>query len=264
MLRASVVLLRSASAQEAYARSVAAAGRALEINPELPEAYSARGFAKALLAWDWDGAERDFKRALELDPHSASAHGAYSNYLTIVGKYEEAIEESRIAEDARRSRQSASRRVAWAYYMARRYHEAIEQLRRVLDMDPTYSPARTLLARAYAMVGWHNDAIREIEPIPRGFEAIAAQVYAQAGQPDRARELLASATLPHNNGNPRYQIAAAFAGLGDREQALVWLERAFEVHDPGLVHIARDPRLDPLRGDPRFDVLVARLYRAAR
>lgn len=254
----------SIPAEQAYARSLAAAGKALEINADLPEAYSARGFARALLGWEWKDAEQDFKRALELDPHSASAHGAYSNYLTMVGRYEEAIDQSRIAEERTPFSPVATRRVAWAYYMARRYHEAIEQLRRVLDMDPTYGPARTLLARAYSMVGWHNDAIREIEPIPREFEAIAAQIYAQAGQLDRARELLAIATLPHNNGNPRYQIAAAYAALGDHEQALLWLDRAFAVHESGLVHLARDPRLDPLRGDPRFDLLVARLYQGTR
>jgi tetratricopeptide (TPR) repeat protein len=250
----------SASAEDAYARAIGSATQAIAINPELPEAYSARGFAKAMLAWDWAGAEADFRRALELDPHSAAAHGAYSNYLTIVGRYEAAIEESRIAEERAPLSPVTSRRVAWAYYMARRYHEAIEQLRHVLDMDPSYSPARTLLARAYVMVGWYDDAIREVEPVPKGFEAIAAQVYAQAGRTDHARELLASAVLPHNIGNPPYQIAAAFAALRDRDQALVWLERAFQVHDTGLLHLAQDPRLDPLRGDPRFDALLARLH----
>jgi tetratricopeptide (TPR) repeat protein len=252
----------SASAREAYARAVASAERALALNPDLPEAWSARGFAKALLAWNFTGAEADFTRALELDPHSVAAHGAYSNYLTIVGRHEEAIEQARIAEERAPLSPVTSRRVAWAYYMARRYHEAIEQLRRVLEMDPNYSPARTLLARTYVMVGWNDDAVREIKPWPEGFEAIAAQVYGKAGQETIARGLLDTAVKPHNFGNPPYQIAAAFAALPDRDQALHWLERAFDVHDPALVHLEQDPRLDSLRGDPRFAALIARLHGA--
>jgi tetratricopeptide (TPR) repeat protein len=254
----------AASALEAYTRATAAAERALQLNPDLPEAYSARAFAKALLAWDWEGAEGDFRRAIELDPHSAAVRGAYSNYLTIVGRDDAAIDESRLAEERAPLSPVASRRVAWAYFMARRYHEAIEQLRRVLDMDPNYSPARTLLARAYAMVGWHDDAIREIEPVPRGFEAIAAQVYARAGRAEHARKLLAAAVLPHNVGNPPYQIAVAFASLHDADRTVSWLQRAFEVRDPGVVHIGRDPRLDPVRNDARVGALVARLGKKPR
>jgi serine/threonine-protein kinase len=249
----------AASAREAFLRATQAADKALEINPDLPDAYSARGFAKATLAWDWPGAEADFKRALDLDPSSPAAHGTYSNYLTMVGDHHLAIQHARIAEDRAPLSPVEGRRVAWAFYIARRYHEAIEQLRHVLDRDPSYDPARTLLARAYVLVGEGEAAIKVLEPIPNGFEAIAAQVYAQAGRREQARRLLAQAVLPHNLGNPPFQIAAAFAALGDREPAIAWLEKAADVHDSGLVTMADDPRLDPLRGDPRFEDLKARV-----
>ena len=90
----------------------------------------------------------------------------------------------------------------------------------------TFHLARTLLARAAVIVDGVDEAIREIEPVPQGFEAIAAQVYARAGRPEQARGLLAQATRPHNLGNPPYQIGAAFAALEDSDQAMAWLERA--------------------------------------
>lgn len=249
----------TASAPEAFARALGAANHAIALNPELPEAYATRGYAKALLAWDWSGADADYRRALELDPESAAVRTSYSDYLSMVGRHEDAIEQSRLAEDRAPLSSVVARRLGWAFYMGRRYDEAIVQLHNVLAVEPTYSPARTLLARAYAMAGRYDEAVQQVEPVEKGFEAIAAQVYAQAGRRDQAHRLLAIATAPNAEGNPRYQIAAAYASLGDIDTAMLYLERAFAEHDPGLVNIAYDPRLDNLRGDPRFQSVMARM-----
>lgn len=244
------------SAADAYTRAVQAANEAIALNPDLSDAYAIRAYAKALLAWDWEGAEADYQRALAIDPQSAAVHASYSNYLTMVGRHAEAIEESRLAEERSPLSAAISRRLAWAQYMARDYDGAIAQLEKVLSFEPDYGPARSLLARAYAMAGRIDKALELAVP-QEGLEALSAQVYAQAGKRAEALELIARAARVEP-GNP-YQVAAALALMGDRREAVSWIARAFEVRDPSLVNIAFDPRLDNLRSDPEFESYVRRM-----
>jgi eukaryotic-like serine/threonine-protein kinase len=247
-------------AREALPRALEAVNQALAINPRLPEAYATRGFAQAILAWNWTAADADYRRALELDPESAAVRTSFSNFLTMLGRHEEAIRENRIAEQRAPFSTVILRRTGWALYMARRYDEAIGQLESVLAIEPTYTPARSLLARAYAMAGMHEQAIRYIEPVDPGFEGLAAQVYAQAGRPDEARRLLAAAVAPGARVNSKYQIATGYAALGDTDAAIEYLEGAFADHDPALVNLGFDPRLDRVRGDPRVQRLLNRMH----
>lgn len=248
-----------ASARDAFPRAIEAVDQALALNPELPEAYATRGFAKAILAWDWTGADVDYRRALELDPESAAVRTSYSNFLTMVGRHEEAIAQNRIAEQRAPFSLVILRRTGWALYMARRYDEAIVQLESTLAIEPTYTPARSLLARAYAMAGRFADALTQVEPVEPGFEGLAAQVYAQAGRRDEALRLLAVATAPETKPNSKYQIATAYATLGDADAAIGYLEQAMEDHEPALVNLGFDPRLDQVRGDPRFHAVLTRM-----
>jgi serine/threonine-protein kinase len=247
------------AARDAFPLALGTVNQALALNPDLPEAYAVRGFAKAILAWDWTGADADYRRALELDPESAAVRTSYSNFLTMVGRHEEAIEQNRIAERRAPFSTVILRRTGWALYMARRYDEAIAQLEATLAIEPTYSPARSLLARAYSMAGRHQEALAYNTPVDAGFEGIAAQVYAQAGHRDEARRLLAVATAPETKANSKYQIATAYASLGDVETAIAYLEQAFEDHEPALVNLGIDPRLDPVRGEERFQRLMGRM-----
>jgi TolB-like protein/Tfp pilus assembly protein PilF len=248
------------SSSAAYERAMEAANRAISLDPELPDGWASRGYAQALLGWNWRAADADFQRALTLGPNSPAVRGAYSNYLSMVGRHDEAITQARLAEERAPQSPSIGRRVAWALYMRRHYDEAISQLEHVLATEPGYAPARSLLARAYAMAGRYDEAITQIEPVQKGFEAISAQVYAQAGRRDEALRLLASATRPGQaSGNPPYQVAAAYASLHDQQAAIRWMTRAFEVRDPSLVNIAFDPRLDASRDNPEFNALVQRM-----
>lgn len=202
--------------------------------------------------------------AMELFPplptRTNQLDNVYGATIKMVGRHDEAVVEARLAEERAPLSPAISRRVAWALYMGRRFDEAIAQLERVLATEHGYTPARTLIARAYAMVGRYDDAAAQIEPVHAGGEAIAAQVYAQAGRRAEAMRLLAIAIRPGQvAGNPPYQVAAAYASLPDPDAAVGWMQRAFEVRDPSLVNIAFDPRLDPVRGDARFDELVARM-----
>jgi tetratricopeptide (TPR) repeat protein len=247
----------STSPAEAFARAVQAANQAIALNPELSEAYATRGYARALLAWDWAGAEVDYQHAIAIDPQSANVRTLYSNYLTMVGRHSEAIEQSRIAEARMPLSSIVSRRLGWALFMARDYDGAIAQLEKVLAFEPEYAPAKSLLARTYAMVGRIGEALEYAAP-QAGLEALSAQVYAQAGRRDDAMDLIERATLA-KPGNP-YQIGAAYALMGEPREAVAWMTRAFELHDPSLVNIAFDPRLDSLRSDPEFDALVRRMH----
>ena len=262
---ANAIVLQSAysgatDSAEAYRRAVAEAREALVIDPDLPEAWSARGFAKLALAWDWPGAAADLRRALDLDPNSATAHGDYSNYLTIVGRHEDALKEALIAEARVPFSTVHSRRVGWAYYHGRSYEAAIAQLRQTLTLDSSYDPARTLLARTYVMNGQFVEAIREIEATGPVNDAMRAQIYATAGRRDDAVRTLKRVLAPSYTFARRpYHIALVYAALGDRDACFEWLQRAFQQKDANMAHLAVDPALDPVRSDPRFAGMLAKM-----
>ena len=247
------------SARDAFPRAIASADRAIGLNSQLGEAYATRGFAKALLAWDWVGATADYRRAIELEPDSPTVRTSFSNFLTMTGRHEDAIVQNQLAEQRSPLSRVIARRTGWALYMARRYDEAISHLEALVALEPSYEPAVTLLARAYSMAGRHNEAVVQIRQFERGLEALAAQVYAQAGDTDTAQRLLNIATAPNATGYPAYQLAASFALLGDIDASIMYLEQAFDEHEAGLVNIAFDPRLDSIRGDPRYSPLLARM-----
>lgn len=250
----------SVDSAEGFRRTMQASERALAVDPELPEAWSARAFAKLALAWDWPGAASDFQKALELDRESATVHGDYSNYLTIVGRHTDAVRESLLAEARVSFSPLHSRKVAWAYYMARNYDAAIAQLHKVLAFDSGYVPARTLLARAYALKGQFAESIREMKAAAAGNEAMLAQIYATAGMPDEARRTLADVLAPSYQFPRRpYHIALVYAALGDADACFQWLERAFDERDANMAHLAVDPVLDPVRDDPRLARLLQRM-----
>jgi TolB-like protein/tetratricopeptide (TPR) repeat protein len=248
------------SSSEGLRRTLDASARALAVDSDLPEAWSARAFAKLALGWDWSGAASDFQRALELDRESPTVRGDYANYLTIVGRHREAIRESLFAETRASLSPLHSRKVAWAYYMARDYDAAIAQLHKVIALDSEYQPARTLLARAYVLDGRMDEAIREMKAAAPGNEAMLAQVYAATGMRDEALRTLSDVLAPSYRFPRRpYHVALVYAALGDRDRTFEWLERAFAEKDANMAHLAVDPALDSMRGDPRFKRLLARM-----
>lgn len=242
----------------AFDRAVAASNRAIHLDPDLAEAYAARGFAKLTLAWDWPGAEADFRRALELGPNAPGVQNQYSNYLTIHARHDEAIAAARRGEERAPLAPNSSRIVGWALYMARRYDEAIAQLQRTLAIEPDYQPARTLLGRAYSLTGRHIEATREFEIT--GWTAMLAVAHARAGDGEEALRLLAEMLAAGAQPRPTaYELAAVYSALGDVPAALDQLEAAFRDRDSALTLIAVDPLLDPLRSSPRFADLLRRL-----
>jgi tetratricopeptide (TPR) repeat protein len=248
---------------EGAAEAIANASRALAIDPGLAEAYTSLAFANFFLLWDFTAAGQQFMQALELNASYATAHHWYGNYLSDMGREDEALVEIRRALDLDPLSAIISRDVAWPLFFSRRYDEAIAQLDVTLAAFPGYLPAERLRARALAHRGEHAEAVRQFEQQkaradnPRA-RCELAWAYALAGRREDALAELASAQSQKTGVYP-YDVALVFAALKQPDDALAALERAFSERDPTMVNLRHDPRFDSLRAEPRYQRLVAQM-----
>lgn len=252
----------------AYPVANAAITRALEIDPELPEAYAVSGMLAATYEWDYPKAERAFKRGIELGPNLAITHFRYGwTYLSAVGRHEEAISEmKRAVEIEPLAVQQGSNYSAVLLY-ARRFDEALEQARRTYELDPTQIGAQNWLCHPLNAKGLYIEAITVGERAAKSqvntvtsFAACLGVAYARSGQREKSLELLATVKeMSKTSYVSSYWMAAHYVALGDREAAFSELEKAFERRDWFLRYIRTDFYMDPLRGDPRFDAIVNKL-----
>jgi eukaryotic-like serine/threonine-protein kinase len=245
---------------EAYAKGKAAARKALELDDSLAEAHVALAYALWQGDWDWSGTERELNRALELNPNSDSAHNMYAYYLSLLGRHQEAIAEAtRVVEISPLLAWPYSS-LGWEYYVARRYDDALAQFQKALQV--TTNPwAHMNLAWAYREKGLYKEAIAEFLQMPDGAVKFGhlGNAYARAGQKAEAQELLQKLIELSKQKVGTYEVALVYAGLGDKDRAFEWLEKAYKVHDKGMCFLKVDPPLDPLRSDPRFQDLLRRM-----
>jgi tetratricopeptide (TPR) repeat protein len=250
----------SVPSTEAFPRALDASNRAIELDEGLPEAWAARAFARFTLERNWTAAESDFQRALELGPESVDVLDSYANFLTCRGRHGEAIAVSRKAEERAPFSVAISRDLAWSYYMARDFDNAIRQARRALAIEPTYVSARTVLARALLFRGRFAEGIGELESTGPEYDAMLAAGYAMAGRRDDAERLINQMLSPtYDRRVVAYEIALAHVALHDEARAIEWLEVAVRDHDAQLTELSVDPMLDPIRSNPRFQSLIARV-----
>jgi TolB-like protein len=247
---------------EAFPRQRAAAMKAIELDDMLPEGHVELADAVLNLNWDWAACERELKRALELNPSSASAHSKYSGYLVRVGRLEEAVDELKqlLVLDPVSSRSFMT--AGFDYYYARHYDEALAQIQKANTFLP--NPAETLfpLGVIYAEKAMYPEAIEQFQKLGDTPHALghAGNAYARMGQTMKAREIIRKLEdHVEREGVGRYEIALVYAGLGERDEAFAWLEKSFQAHDKGLTFLKADPCLDPLRSDPRFQDLLQRV-----
>ncbi|HEY3171062.1 MAG TPA: tetratricopeptide repeat protein [Thermoanaerobaculia bacterium] len=243
-----------------------AALKALEIDDTLAGAHETLGFLNRAYDWDWPAAEKEFRRALELNPSYSDAHHEYALLLSSLGKFEEALARERQAIDLDPLAVLYRHGLAWKLYLARRYDEAIEQYRKTLEMDPNFPRTHLRLGEAYATKGMYPEAIAEYEKFSAlgggsTIEtAMIGNAHARAGE--RAEALNALGQLEAESKRryvPAYHFAIVYTGLGDRDRAFAWLDRAYEERSQFLVDLKYLPILDPLRSDPRFSELVKRV-----
>jgi len=252
---------------DALLQAKEAALKALELDDTLAEAHASLAFIAETHEWDWLTAEREYKRALELNPGYAQAHHWYAGYLMFVGRFDEGIAEAKRARELDPLSLPINNALAGRLLVAGRYDEALAQLRETLEMNPRFAPAHNRLGWAYLAEGRHEEAIREFQMaidlsgtddpdllLDLGFG------YAIADRRAEATRILARLKGQHERGLiPSGAIAILYGALGERDNAFAWLEKAYEERDPELTYIKVGPRFEPLRHDARFQKLVRRI-----
>src|SRR5947207_4712415 len=246
----------------------AAARKALELDSTLAEAHSALGLTLALYDWDFAASAREFESAIEFNPNYATAHQWFGNsVLLITGDFDRAIAEGKRAVQLDPLSLVIIGDLGGDYLMARRYDEAIAEFQKALAMDARFYNARWQLGEALQLKGQLPEAIEEYKKTIKEEEnprmlALLANAYASTGQRDEALKLLAQLDqVAMRRYVGAYNYALMHVGLGEKDKAIDDLERAYrERSDPHIVNIKFDPMLDPLRGDPRFEALVQKIF----
>ena len=250
---------------DAFPKARAAAEKAKELDDTLAEAHASLGWISANYDWDWSSAEREYKRALELNPKYATAHQWYSEFLTYMGRHDESIAEGHKALELDPLSLIINNDLGQVYYFARRYNEAIAQLRKTLEMDPSFAVAHFFLALALAQQSMFEDAIKEARKAMsltgEGDTLTLSQlgiICALSGKRKRAEEVLARLDeLSETKYVSPFLLALIHTGLGDYDEAFGCLERACEEKDPWMETLKVHPALDQLRGDHRYKKILA-------
>jgi TolB-like protein/Tfp pilus assembly protein PilF len=246
---------------EGIPKAKAAAVRAIQLNDSLAEAHTALAYGIGT-DWDWAGARKEFQRALELNPGYVTALYQYGFFLSIVGKEDEAIRSIERALDLDPLSPIVLYRAGRVYYQARRYDKAVEQFSRILELNANDPLGLYGLGLVYEARGRFDRAIPllEKESLQRGFDVAAA--YAAAGRKTEARRKLAAGMRRQREEKSYIRpgwIAEVYVGLGEKDEAFRWLERAYNERDTWVALLKIWPPFDPLRSDPRFDALLRRM-----
>jgi len=246
----------------------AAAMKALQLDDTLVEAHTSLARVLAVYDWDWPAAEREFKRAIELNPRYAPAHEWYGWYLSATGRFREAEAEKKRALELEPLSLIINFEVALASYLSRNYDQAIDQFQKTLELDANFPPPHTFLGAAYEQKGMFEEAIAAFQraiPVTQSHAKVLAMaglahVYAVSGRKTEARKILGELQrLSEHSYVPATDVALVYAGLGDKDKAFAWLDKAYEEHSFSLSNLKVEPRFDPLRSDPRFADLLRRI-----
>lgn len=251
---------------ESYPKAKAAAMKALAINDHLAEAHTSLGNILTSYDWDFPGAEQAFKRAIKLSPNYPTAHHWYAEFLSVMGRHAEAIQEIKRAQELDPLSLIINAVAGRTLYYARRYDEAIEQLKNTLQIDQRFGPAHAFQCAAYLEKGMNEQGIRaareavSLSPDTPVYLTILGHAYAVSGRRDEALAIAEQLKRLSDRTyvQPSY-LALLYTGLGEKDQAFEWLEKAYQQRDDRLVFIVVDPQMDDIRSDPRFKDLLARI-----
>jgi TolB-like protein/Tfp pilus assembly protein PilF len=255
--------------KESYPKAKEAVVKALELDEELGEAHASLGYLKFFLDWDFAGAEREFKRAIKLSPGNVDVYILYSIYLSCAGRFDEAIAGFKRAVEL----DSASPVTyiylgGFGYHIAGRFDEAIDQIKKGLDMDPNILLGQLFLASAYALKGMYGEAIAQADKVisiwPTLEDSLILSfmgwVYAVSGRQEKARGLLnRMLDLRERRYIDAYNIGSVYAGLGEKDKAFEWLNKAYEERAGQMIWIKVDPWIKNLRSDPRYKELLKKM-----
>lgn len=251
------------NSREEYPSAKAAALKSLQLDNLLPEAHASFGMVLFFDEWNWQQAEHEFRRAIDLDPNYAMAHSWYALNLLAMGRTKEAIDQAQIAQNLAPLSLIVSTEVGWAYYSNHQYGAAIDAYQNVLDLDQNFARAHTRLGMVYAAQKNFSNAIREFKKAqelsgPDAYvDGLLGYSEALAGDTEAARKLLLELTKrSHAAYVPAFSMALICIGLHDNDRALSWLAQSFQERSTYLVYAKTDPLLDSLRSDPRFGTLI--------
>ncbi|HEY1272317.1 MAG TPA: protein kinase [Terriglobales bacterium] len=251
--------------QTVWQDAKSSAMQALKLDDSLAESHISLALARENYDWDWSGAETQFKRAIQLDSNSATAHQWYGDFLTRVGRFDEAKEQLAKAQELDPLSLITNTSAGRTLYFSHQYEMAIQQLKKTLEMDPRFAPAQAALLEAYAQSGMYREAVEEKQ-----------NAVTRSGSPDLALEIgetyrkLGSTGVLHSwlegwqevakhGYAPPYNMAQIYARLGDKESCLAMLDRAYNERDISLTYLKVDPAFDEMAADPRFQAILQRL-----
>jgi TolB-like protein/DNA-binding winged helix-turn-helix (wHTH) protein/Tfp pilus assembly protein PilF len=249
--------------QDALPKAKAAAQKALALDDQLAEAYTSLGMISEQWDWNFTTAETDYKQAIKLDPNYSVVHHYYGDsYLPLVGKADEAIAELRTAHELDPLSPIIATDLAKQLCANHRYDEGVALFQKTLDVEPDFVQAHHYLAQAYEQMGQYPEAIGEVKKIKSWQDLTFAvgqlgHIYALQG---RRKEALEIADKLRQRSKQQYTdpvyLPKIYAVLGEKELALVWLQKAYEQHSVVMLELSHDPDYDPLRSDPRFQKLI--------
>jgi tetratricopeptide (TPR) repeat protein len=240
--------------------------KALDLDSNLAEAHISLGIVRFFIDWNWPEAESEFRRALELGPGHSEVHSHFSSYLSRMGRANEALDEIRKAQDLDPLSISTQVNTGWLLYYARRYDQAIEQCSKVVESQPDFAPAHDCLGLGYLANGMYEKAIAECQTavnlsgndLDRAVGL--ARANALAGDKADARKTLEEWRVRAEKSYvPSSFFAQVYVALGEKEQALNWLEKAYPERDTYLTRLRVDPAFDSIRSEPRFQALLRRM-----
>ncbi len=251
---------------EAFPKAKANALKALALDKDLAEAHVSLGYSALVYDWNYPEAEKEFRKAIELRPDYATAHQYYAYYLTAMGDIDQAIAERQRAVSIEPRSPVLNAALGEAYYEAHRFSDSIGWYQAALSIDPRYGLAIIQIGRNYEQMGMYPQAqqtyqsILAFAPHDPALLALLGHVYAVSGKTEAARDIILQ--LQQMSGSqyvPSLYVALIYIGLGEKDQAFAWLDKAYEERCDFLVYLPTDPMADPLRSDPRFLALLGRL-----
>ncbi|HKP85319.1 MAG TPA: protein kinase [Blastocatellia bacterium] len=252
--------------KDSFPKAKSAAMKALAIDNQLAEAHTSLANILACYDWEFADAEREFKRAIELNPNYATAHHWYAEYLSVMGRHNEAIAEIKRAQELDPLSLIINAVSGRTFYYARRYDEAIETLNKTIQMDQRFGPAYAFLCAAYEQKNMREQAIAmaqepvKLSPNTPVYLTILGHTYAASGKRAEAEAIIArlKELSKQQYVQPSF-LALLYTGLGDNDEAIEWLEKAYSDRDDRLVFVIIDPQLDKIQSDSRVRDLARRI-----
>ncbi len=254
------------SRRELYPKQMAAVKKALEIDSRLSEAHISLAISLMLNEWDWKNAEKEFKLGIQLNPKYANGRHWYAELLLFAGRTEEAFREISLAVDLDPVSQGILKDKGIFYYYTGQYNKAIDMATMTLELNPTFVPAYRLLSLAYQGMKMYDKAIAEnmrwgkLTGNKIKTDVALAEIYAASGRKKDAEKIMSEIEAGKNiSANDHRGMAQAYAALKEIDKAFEWLDKSYQHHEESLCSLKIDPKMEPLRSDPRFHAILRKV-----